>query len=46
MATDDAHFKVRDYFGAWVMVKCDENSPSKILESLCLEIIIVHKVLQ
>ena len=36
MATDDAHFKVRDYFGAWVMVKCDENSPTKILESLKL----------
>ena len=36
MATDDAHFKVRDYFGAWVMVKCEENSPTKILEGLKL----------
>ena len=36
MATDDAHFKVRDFFGAWVMVKCEENSPTKILEGLKL----------
>ena len=26
-ATDDAHFKKRDFFGGWVMVKSLENSP-------------------
>ena len=34
MATDDAHFSDPDYFGGWVMVKSNENSPVCILESL------------
>jgi hypothetical protein len=34
VATDDAHFSDPDYFGGWVMVKSNENSPASILESL------------
>ena len=33
-ATDDAHFKKRDFFGGWVMVKASENSPDALLTSL------------
>ena len=34
VATDDAHFSDPDYFGGWVMVKSNENSPDSILEAL------------
>jgi len=34
VATDDAHFTDPDYFGGWVMVKSNENSPDSILKSL------------
>ncbi len=34
IASDDAHFKQKDYFGGWVMVKAKKNSPDDILESL------------
>ena len=34
VATDDAHFSDPDYFGGWVMVKSNENSPVSILKSL------------
>jgi hypothetical protein len=33
-AADDAHFSDPDYFGGWVMVKSNENSPVSVLESL------------
>ena len=33
-ATDDAHFATQDYFGGWVMVKAEENSPEALLEAL------------
>ncbi|MCF6233527.1 MAG: CehA/McbA family metallohydrolase [Rhodobacteraceae bacterium] len=34
IATDDAHFSTSDYFGGWVMVKADENTPEALLEAL------------
>ena len=34
VATDDAHFSDPDYFGGWVMVKSNGNSPDSILKSL------------
>ena len=34
VATDDAHFADPDYFGGWVMVKSNGNSPDAILKSL------------
>ncbi len=34
IATDDAHFKTPDYFGGWVMVKTEENTPDALLEAL------------
>ena len=34
VATDDAHFTDPDYFGGWVMVKSNKNTPDSILESL------------
>ena len=33
-ATDDAHFKVADHFGGWVMVKAEKNDPETLLEAL------------
>ncbi|HUF55867.1 MAG TPA: CehA/McbA family metallohydrolase [Thermohalobaculum sp.] len=33
-ATDDAHFKGRDHFGGWVMVKAEANEPQALLEAL------------
>jgi len=34
-AADDAHFKDRaDFFGGWVQVKCEENSPEALLAAL------------
>lgn len=33
-ATDDAHFTEPDYFGGWVMVKAQENTPEALLEAL------------
>mgnify|MGYP001166174139 FL=1 len=33
-AADDAHFKKRDFFRGWVMVKALENSPEALLDSL------------
>ena len=33
-ATDDAHFAFDDYFGGWVMVKAEENTPEALLEAL------------
>ncbi len=34
IATDDAHFKVGDACGGWVMVKAEENEPSALLAAL------------
>jgi hypothetical protein len=34
IAVDDAHFKCRDYFGGWVMVRATENEPEAILAAL------------
>ncbi len=34
IATDDAHFHTPDFFGGWVMVKADENSPEALLAAL------------
>lgn len=34
IATDDAHFKSPDYFGGWVMVKAEGNTPEALLEAL------------
>jgi len=34
IATDDAHFKTNDYFGGWVMVKAEENTPEALLAAL------------
>lgn len=34
IATDDAHFNTPDFFGGWVMVKADENSPEALLAAL------------
>ena len=34
IATDDAHFAAPDHFGAWVMVKTEENSPEALLAGL------------
>lgn len=34
VATDDAHFNTPDYFGGWVMVKAEENSPEALLSAL------------
>jgi hypothetical protein len=33
-ATDDAHFHEPDHFGAWVMVKAEENDPDALLAAL------------
>ncbi len=33
-ATDDAHFKGRDHFGGWVMVKAEANEPEALLAAL------------
>jgi hypothetical protein len=33
-ATDDAHFKVHDWFGAWVMVKAPTLEPEALLAAL------------
>jgi len=33
-ATDDAHFKIADHFGGWVMVKAEENTPEALLKAL------------
>lgn len=33
-ATDDAHFAGPDFFGGWVMVKAEENSPEALLSAL------------
>lgn len=34
IATDDAHFRVADAFGGWVMVKAAENTPEALLSAL------------
>jgi len=34
IATDDAHFRVGDACGAWVMVKAEENEPAALLKAL------------
>jgi hypothetical protein len=34
IAADDAHFNTPDYFGGWVMVKAEENTPDALLEAL------------
>ena len=34
IATDDAHFGSPDYFGGWVMVKAEENTPEALLAAL------------
>jgi predicted metal-dependent phosphoesterase TrpH len=34
IATDDAHFRIADGFGGWVMVKAEENEPSALLAAL------------
>ncbi len=34
IATDDSHFKSPDYFGGWVMVKAQENTPEALLAAL------------
>jgi histidinol phosphatase-like PHP family hydrolase len=34
IATDDAHFKVADAFGGWVMVKAQSNTPENLLAAL------------
>lgn len=33
-ATDDAHFKIADHFGGWVMVKAEDLSPGALLSAL------------
>ncbi|MFU1476399.1 PHP domain-containing protein [Roseovarius sp. C7] len=33
-ATDDAHFAEPDFFGGWVMVKAEENTPEALLSAL------------
>ena len=33
-ATDDAHFKVNDFFGGWVHVKADSLEPEALVEAL------------
>ncbi len=33
-ATDDAHFKCNDFFGAWMMVKADSLEPEALLAAL------------
>lgn len=33
-ASDDAHFKLADQFGGWVMVKATANTPELLLEAL------------
>ncbi len=34
IATDDAHFNTPDFFGGWVMVKAEKNTPDALLEAL------------
>ncbi len=34
IATDDAHFNTPDFFGGWVMVKVEKNTPDALLEAL------------
>jgi len=34
IASDDAHFAAPDAFGAWVMVKAEENAPDTLLAAL------------
>jgi predicted metal-dependent phosphoesterase TrpH len=34
LACDDAHFKVDDAFGGWVMVHAEENDPDALVEAL------------
>ncbi|NOX72672.1 MAG: CehA/McbA family metallohydrolase [Alphaproteobacteria bacterium] len=34
IATDDAHFNSPDYFGGWVKVKAQENTPEALLAAL------------
>ncbi len=34
IAADDAHFNTPDFFGGWVMVKAEENTPDVLLEAL------------
>ena len=34
IATDDAHFVQGDHFGAWMMVKAEENTPEALLAAL------------
>ncbi|MGV8987864.1 MAG: phosphotransferase [Cypionkella sp.] len=34
IATDDAHFSEPDFFGGWVMVKAQENTPEALLAAL------------
>ena len=34
VATDDAHFRVDDACGGWVMVKAEENEPAALLAAL------------
>lgn len=33
-ACDDAHFKARDWFGGWMMVKAQENTPEALLAAM------------
>lgn len=34
IATDDSHWSQMDAFGAWVMVKAEENAPTALLDAL------------
>ncbi|WP_424810498.1 PHP domain-containing protein [Roseococcus sp. YIM B11640] len=34
LATDDAHFANRDWFGGWLMVKAEANEPEALLSAL------------
>jgi hypothetical protein len=34
IATDDAHFNTPDFFGGWVMVKAEQNTPKALLAAL------------
>jgi hypothetical protein len=34
IAVDDSHWKVKDAFGGWVMVKAEENTPDALLAAL------------
>ena len=33
-ATDDAHFRIEDGFGGWIMVRSEQNEPGALLEAM------------